>query len=304
MKKRIYIETYGGLGDIALLTPVFQELRLLWPQAKIIALCSKPDHLKVLENNPHIDVLKVLKMRHRVYYKICSRIGLMKVHSVKYAGLRPSFSYSIRASEVIAEMVGITLRDANVQISLTEEEDVYAKKTLQPYANPFIIHITSVATKNQMWPIEKWNELVASMPGYTFIQLGLPNEEKVAGAVDLRGKTSIRESMALVKHAKGFVGVVSFLAHVTNAFNTPGVVFFGPSTLAVWGHPNNINISKNLPCSGCVDWLKWTACPYGKPCMHLITVKEVQEAIEKQAPVHAGNLQPGGYCLSSQALQS
>jgi len=178
-------------------------------------------------------------------------------------------------------MIGISLSDNTIQLYLTREEEANAQATLAAFRNPVILNITSATSANQMWPVEEWNKLVSVMPDCTFIQLGVPREEKVEGAVDMRGKTSVRESMALVKHAAGFVGVVSFLSHVTNAFDTRGVVLFGPSSIAVWGHANNINVSKNLPCSNCLAWLK-VKCPYGKPCMRLITVQQVKEAIRQQ----------------------
>lgn len=285
MKNRFYIETYGGLGDIVLMTPVFKKLKLEYPDTKVIVLCKLRDHLPILLHNPYIDSLRLLTPFNRSNYKLMQAAGLIKVRGMKYALLYPAISYNKRASEIIGEMIGVEVTEPDAQVYLTGEENSKARDFLSQFKNPVIIHITSVTTDNQMWPIENWNRLVNRMKDYTFIQLGKKEEAQVEGAVDMRGKTGIRHSMALVKYARSFVGVVSFLAHATNAFKTPGVVFFGPSSIAVWGHPNNINISKKLPCSGCVDWLRSAKCPYDKPCMRLITVDEVEMAIKKQAPV-------------------
>lgn len=287
MSRRIYIETFGGLGDVALLTPVFKEWQRQFPGVGITVLYANIGHARVLQHNPHIGCFRQLTWKNKWYYQFLQRIRLIKVHQVKYATLHPSYTYSIKAAAIIAEMVGLTLQDPKLQIWLTDKEETCARTTLSKFRNPIIIHITSVATTNQMWPLEYWNELVMRMPDYTFIQVGLPTEAMVEGAVDLRGKTNIRQSMALVKQAAGFVGVVSFLSHVTNAFGTRGVIFFGPSSKRVWGHDNNINLSKDLPCANCIDWLQKTKCPYDKPCMRLITVKEVQEALQQQVPITA-----------------
>jgi hypothetical protein len=80
--------------------------------------------------------------------------------------------------------------------------------------------------------------------------------------VDLRGETSVRESVALLRHALAFVGVVSFLAHATNATGTPAVVLFGPSAPNVWAHPNQMVINKSLRCAPCIDTLAGHPCPY------------------------------------------
>jgi len=279
MKKKIYINLYGGLGDVALSTPIFKELKQQFPDSKIIAIGHSKGQLEVLKNNPYIDTFRYLTIFYKFLYKFLKTAKIIKIIDINYGSLRPSFTYSTKAAEIIAEMAGIKLTEPNIQIFLREEEDIKAKTLLSNYVNPIIIHITSIASKNQMWPHNNWNELVKSLPDHTFIQLGLANELKVEGAIDLRGKTNVREGMALIKHAYSFVGVVSFFSHVTNAFNKKGIVFFGPSSLSVWGHENNINISKNLICAPCVDFLKNAECPYDKMCMQMISVDEVKEAI-------------------------
>ena len=289
MSRNIYVKIWGGLGDIALSTPIFKELKIRYPASRIIALCRNEKDTQVLKGNPYLDALRILNPYYRGLYKILEAVGIVKILYTDYARLRPSFSYKIKAPDIIAEMIGISLSDNTIQLYLSEEEEANAKATLAAFRNPVILNITSVTSTNQMWPVEEWNKLVAAMPDCTFIQLGLPREERVEGSVDMRGKTSIRESMALVKYAAGFAGVVSFLSHVTNAFNTRGVVLFGPSSIAVWGHANNINVSRHLPCSNCLAWLR-VKCPYGKPCMRRITVQQVKEAIHQQLfPSAVGN---------------
>src|SRR5258708_1570491 len=281
MKNKLYIKTWGGLGDVVLTTPVFKAFKARFPGMKIIVFCHSPGGKQVLENNPYIDRLTLVNVFNLNWYALLAKLNLIKVVMGEYAKVRPSFCYKKSASEIIAELMGVELTDTHLQIYPDKQEEINARKILGKYKNPIIIHITSVASKNQMWPVEKWNELVRQMPDYTFIQLGLSREERVEGAIDLRGKTTIPTSIALVKHAISFVGVVSFFAHLTNAFDKPGVVLYGPSSIVVWGHPNNINVSKGLPCSNCMDWLV-KPCPYGKPCMLLITVKEVKDALSRQ----------------------
>src|SRR5258708_4250087 len=210
MKNKLYIKTWGGLGDVVLTTPVFKAFKTRFPGMKIIVFCHSPGGKQVLENNPYIDRLTLVNVFNLNWYALLAKLNLIKV--------------------VMGE-----------------------------YKNPIIIHITYVASKNQMWTVEKWNELVRQMPDYTFIQLGLSREERVEGAIDLRGKTTIPTSIALVKHAISFVGVVSFFAHLTNAFDKPGVVLYGPSSIVVWGHPKKFNISKGLPSSNSMYCLLHTS---------------------------------------------
>ena len=144
------------------------------------------------------------------------------------------------------------------------------------------MHIHSRSSNNHHWAIENWGNLVRQLPEFTFIQLGMPDEPAVEGAIDWRGKTSMREAFCLLKYAASYVGVDSVHAHVSNAFDLPGVVLFGDSNPALWGHDNNINIYKGIRCSPCYYHLWGATCPYGNTCMKLITVDDVKEALLKQ----------------------
>src|SRR5262249_19855608 len=117
---------------------------------------------------------------------------------------------------------------------------------------------------------------------YTFLQIGVPKEELIPGVVDLRASCSLREQFAVLKYANAFVGVASAFAHATNAFDTPGVVFYGPASAAVWGHANNCNLDLGLPCAPCLELLWGAPCPYGAPCMSGISVAAVERALEQQ----------------------
>ncbi len=281
---RIYIKTWGGIGDIVLGTPIFQELKKINPESKIIVVCVEKRHFPILQNNPFIDVLCNLSFRG-YYYLAMEYFGKIKFYNMDYLRLGSSLLYKKKASEIIAEIFNIQLSDTKLQIFLTPLEESIAQNTLKEIKNPVILQITGACSENKNWRVENWSELVKSTPEYTFIQLGSAKEPLVEGTIDLRGKTTTRESMALVKYALGFAGIDSFMAHVTNAFDVPGIVLFGPSVIEVWGHKNNLNIRKNLPCSPCIDILHGVKCPYNHPCMTHITVKEVQEAIYKHIPI-------------------
>jgi ADP-heptose:LPS heptosyltransferase len=213
---------------------------------------------------------------------ILYRLKKLRYRLMDYGRLAPSLNCDKNATAIIAEMLETTLQDRKILVFLSKQEDEQARQIMMAYKEPIVLHITSLTSKNQEWLVENWNELVRQMPGYTFIQVGLDQDEKVEGAVDLRGKTNFREAMALIKYAKSFAGVNSAFSHVTNAFDIPGVVLFGASNPLIWGHPNNINIYKSFRCAPCVDLLLKSPCPYNKPCMTSITVAEVKHALLMQ----------------------
>jgi ADP-heptose:LPS heptosyltransferase len=199
-------------------------------------------------------------------------------HFLSYIRTNPSLFPREKASDIIAQMVNVKLIDNSVQLYLTEKDEKMARIMLSGHPNPICIHISSTI-RNKLWPNSHWEELIATMPGYTFIQLGHTDDYKLKGAIDLRGQTSFCISAALIKYSLAFLGLDSSLSHVTNAFNIPGVILFGPTTPVTWGHSNNINIYKGIRCSPCVDILGNGKCPYDRKCMNLITVEEVRKAL-------------------------
>jgi ADP-heptose:LPS heptosyltransferase len=295
-RKVMRIISWGGIGDVLLSTPSFMELKQRDKHRRIIVYCrSKPD-VEVYRNNPYID--RVRRTAFNPVFHLLNNLRLVKFHTYNYAALNPSLSYKRNATEIIAEMLGVELSCKKIQVYLTPDEESRAAALLMNYHNPIILHITSRTSANQHWPTERWEQLVREMPDHTFIQLGVTKEPGIAGTIDLRGKTTIREALALLKQARSFVGVVSSFSHATGAFDTPGVVLFGASTPVVWGHANNINIYKSLRCAPCIDVLLGSPCPYGRPCMTMITVEEVKAALLRQLgtedAVHAHGLQEFG----------
>lgn len=272
--------SWGGIGDALLMTPSFKAIKEQYPGCELSVLCTHPLHKESFENNPYID--KLVNLMSSPWQSICTMLHLFSVRRAPYGMLRPSRFYTQHASEIIADLLEIKLGERKPEIFLSEEEMEMAKGFLKNIPNPVTIHITSSCSANQNWPKGNWEDLVRSMPEYTFIQLGSAREEKVEGAMDLRGKTTLRESYALIKYSRSFAGVISSMAHATAAFDVPGVVLFGASLPAIWGHDNNINIYKGIPCAPCIDVLGGSACPYDKECMRKITVEEVRSALLEQ----------------------
>jgi ADP-heptose:LPS heptosyltransferase len=294
----VRIVSWGGLGDVLLTTPIFRAIKEQWPGSRTIVYSTNYGHYDILLNNPYIDRLKAPKLSraeillarklrlaelHRGPYRLLkpSLFRPLKAHLPAYSILKPGLFYTKNATEIIAEMIGITLEQKDVMLFLTRNEEEIGRQLVASYDTPIAIHITSNTTRNQHWPLSYWAELVSRNPKYTFIQLGLPTEEVIPRTIDLRGKISLRVAFAVLKHVKAFVGVVSVFAHATNAFGTPGVVFYGPSSPLVWGHHNNRNLDLGLACSPCVDILGPCPCPYGAPCMSGISVREVELALEQ-----------------------
>lgn len=282
MKKNAFrIITLGGLGDLILSTPVIAALRKKFPESKIIVYGTSKSYQEIFYHNPHIDRVTGTSFLSDpvAYTRFYLKWG--RFYSFHYGRVFPTLFYNSPAQDIIAEVFDLQLKDRKIQLFLNSQEEQEASAIMRAHHHPVIIHTTALTTKNKNWTTAKWNELIRSMPNHTFVQIGLKSEPALEGVVDLRGKVTFRQAMGLIKYAQSFVGVDSAFSHVTNAFDIPGVILFGPSVPGIWGHPNNINIYKDLHCSPCIDLLR-DGCPYGNACMRDITVEEVREALYTQ----------------------
>lgn len=105
------------------------------------------------------------------------------------------------------------------------------------------------------------------------VQLGSSSDPPIAGTLDLRGRTTLREAAAVLAGARLFIGMVGYLMHAAAAVATPSLVIYGGREHPEQsGYPRNRNLFTALPCSPC--WL-WHHCPYDRECMQRITADDV-----------------------------
>lgn len=277
---RIYCR--GGLGDILLSTPAIRSLKRQFPDHRIVVYFRTKGQLEIYRNNPDVSACRSERFWHDPLVHLLRKAGWVRFLTTAYGRCAPSLTYNRSAMDIIAEMLGVEPGDRRIGVFLTEDEERTAEAVVQGRHNLIALHASPTFSKNKAWPVSSWETLVRSMPEYRFLQLGITGDDTIAGTEDLRGRTTLREAMAIIRRCSSFVGVDSALAHSTNAFGIPGVVLFGASDPAVWGHSNNINIYKQLRCAPCIDILGGSECPYGGKCMQLITPAEVKAALEMQ----------------------
>jgi heptosyltransferase-2 len=120
--------------------------------------------------------------------------------------------------------------------------------------------------------------LVFGSSGDTAIPSG-SSPEKSPSILDLTGKTTLAQAVALIAQCRVFVTNDSGLMHVAAALGVPLVAIFGstdPQRTGPLGHPSRI-LYKPLPCSPCLK----TQCPGNRECMEAITVEAVFEEVKK-----------------------
>lgn len=176
---------------------------------------------------------------------------------------------------------------------LTAEEVAQAHSLLQGSAaerrGPWVALSPGAAYgPAKRWPPECFAALGARLQadlGARLVLLGGPEDRAAAAAVahrlagaclDLTGRTTLRQALALLSQVQLLVANDSGLMHAAAALGTPVVAIFGstdPHATSPFTEKVTV-IYHALPCSPC---LKRT-CDLGYPCLTDISVQEVFEA--------------------------
>ena len=150
--------------------------------------------------------------------------------------------------------------------------------------NQIVIQSCGLAARhpilNKQWYPERFQRVVDALCGeLSFIQLGSASDPALRNVSDLRGRTSIRETAAILCQARLYIGTVGFQMHLARAVNCPAVIIYGGRE-APWqsGYLCNINLYNSVTCSPC--W-RWNTCDVGRKCMDEIGADDAVGAIRE-----------------------
>jgi ADP-heptose:LPS heptosyltransferase len=274
MKNKLAIATRGGLGDCLMMTPAIKSLKVTNPEKELWVFCITKEHYDILKGNIYIDNLLTGE----------KGVEIMKQNfsdgEIKYFNppdILPSLNkINKRYSQIYCNFYKTPFLGDDLELYILEDEMLsFSKKYYSKSKLIITINPTSNCSKNEEWDIEKWGSLIKEFPKYEFIQIGLSNEEYIPGAIDFRGKFSLRETFIAVKNSILYLGVDSFFGHVSSALDVNSIILFGDSSPEIYSHDNSTVIYKNLECSPCYELLKGRNCPYNKKCMSSIQINEV-----------------------------
>jgi len=140
------------------------------------------------------------------------------------------------------------------------------------------------AMKNKEWVRGRIQKVAHALRDeYTIVQLGAPSDPKLDGCIDLRGRTTVRQSAAIIANSVLTLAQAGFLMHLTRAVDRPAVIIYGGREHP-WqsGYSCNTNLFTALPCAPC--W-SWNRCdnPVERECMKRISVDDVVRAVRERA---------------------
>jgi hypothetical protein len=276
---RFFNAVGAGIGDDLLLTSVFRELqrrdrRNFWVRTTRPELYLHNDDVPVVV--PPLERFDVL----------LKRVGTSVVYPW-YTSYHPAFDRDDPTPEqhlisIMCQKAGITgTVTLRPYLHLTDEEKRLGRRAPRQVAIMSSGLDAKHAMRNKNWSLEKYQGVVTALRDrYDFVQVGSRNDPPLDGALDLRGKTSLRETAAVLHGSLAFVGQVGFLMHLARAVDCRAVIVYGGrETPAQSGYRCNENLYSAVHCSPC--W-RLNTCPYERMCLEQIGVQHVVDALERQ----------------------
>jgi heptosyltransferase-2 len=199
--------------------------------------------------------------------------------------------------KMLLEPLGIPVSHTPPRLYVTPQEQQAAKEKLTSYgiqSSDLLIGINPGAAYGsaKCWLPERFKQLSqrlidqgshlkilffgdkAGAPLVQEICTGFPSDR----VIDLAGKTTLRELIALIQTCHLFLTNDSGPMHVASALEIPLLALFGSTSDVATGPYNGGHvIHKHVPCSPCYR----RECPIDFRCMKRIEVQEVYEEMQK-----------------------
>lgn len=154
------------------------------------------------------------------------------------------------------------------------DEDRQAISTMLPETQPFAVLLPGTNWPTKRWPVEHFAALVEPLRqrfGLSSVVAGGPEDvtlaQRIPGAVNLAGKTTLRQLVALLERAAIVVANDSGPMHIASALGRPMVALFGPTNpvrTGPYGRESTV-VRLGLPCSPC----------YSRRCGHLSCLRHL-----------------------------
>jgi glycosyltransferase involved in cell wall biosynthesis/predicted SAM-dependent methyltransferase len=108
------------------------------------------------------------------------------------------------------------------------------------------------------WPHDRWQRLIRWLldEGHRVVVIGRDSSASVdERAVDLRGRTTLRQAASILAKSRLLVSVDSVMAHLAHWAHVPAVVLMGPSSAPLTLYSDTIPVWRSDGgCIGCYNW--------------------------------------------------
>lgn len=275
---RHFFQSDGRLSSDLMCAAVFRELRKRGSRG--IAIATR--HHELFLGNPDVD--KIIYHRQPFIDRWLRKgLPLMRFNQATYDPSRDADEAPM--DHILIEMcqrANITgMVELRPYLFLTPKE--FAAGRLGK--DQVVMQSSNLSVPNPMqnreWYPDRFQEVCTRLRDHvTVVQVGALSDPTLEGAIDMRGKTTSRQTAAILAQSLVFVGLAGFLMHLARAVDCRSVIVYGgrekPSQT---GYVANKNLYGQVRCAPC--WLR-NPCEFNRKCMSMITVKDVIAATAEQ----------------------
>jgi heptosyltransferase II len=174
--------------------------------------------------------------------------------------------HEVESTLDVLRHANIPVIDNHLEAWTTRDEIITAKALLPEEHKKFVLIHAAAAHPDKMYPASSWSKIITTLSkdhGFTPVFSGAPadillNQQIIDSSgvecLNLAGKLSIRESMALYKLMQLAICVDSGPSHLSAAVGTPTLAIFGPTDPERWrpfGPQHKAIFDASLSCRPC-----------------------------------------------------
>lgn len=217
-------------------------------------------------------------------------VKLKRLFDKKFFGLEPQVERILKDFEGI--FLDLKAKRRTIDFRKGPHEELTSLGPLPKYPIPgeYVVIAPSASFQYKRWPVSYFTELTKDLLEKTnlhYVVLAGPDDKfcEVFNEIsnerlhNLQGKTSLKESMNVLAHAKLCIGNDSGMNHIAEAYGVPCITIFGPTDPKFGFAPHGSKsryLSKELFCKPCSTTGKTPCYRDRHYCMEDISVSEVK----------------------------
>lgn len=193
---------------------------------------------------------------------------------------------------------GLKVKDTYLENWINEQSELKVNQLLKEQnveeQEPIVVINAAASNPYKMWDLNNFAQIIeyiTNKKGVRAVFIGAPTDyelydkmqfaEKLKlNPVNLCGRVSIKDSLAVLKRAKFILGNDSGNLHMASSVGTKVIGLYGAMPIEKWAALGNDNIllKADLPCIPCSLKKK---CNHDKACMKSISIQTVKNAVDK-----------------------
>ena len=222
---KLLISLKGGIGDHLLCTAVFRELR----KRKFDNLWMMSNHAELFSNNSDVDLVVPEDRRYIRLAQAFNREEFDACYTPYLIEQDQDVPPEKPIIALLCQKVGMTGKVLLRPYMTLDEREQAAMK---PLPRQIAIQSSGLSARypmaNKEWDPTRFQTVIDTLKSeFNFVQIGSRSDFPLNDVRDLRGKTSIRETAAVLKNSILFIGLVWAPMHIARAVDCRSVIVYG-----------------------------------------------------------------------------